>query len=135
MRIIGALLVAIVALGAAFACNNSTAPTSVVPANIVPSGVLSTTGCSVSGAIGQCSAFQGTAQNMSQGCAINVQGVITTFTSPGNVQIGSASWTYTGGKVTANQLIAFSGGQLTVGVPLIGGWVFQNNISFTSVAC
>jgi len=104
-------------------------------ANMQPTGTLTTTGCvAASATLANCATFQGTAQNVGTGCAANVRGVVTTHSSPGNVQIGSAPWTYLG-RVRAGETIAFSGGPLVVGVPLTGGWIYFNAISFDSVDC
>lgn len=115
--------------------NSPTAPT--LAANVIPTGNLSTVGCLIGAtpSLASCATFNGVAMNTGAGCASAVRGVITTYTVPGNQQIGSASWSYTGPTVKAGESIAFNGGPLSIGVPLIGGWVYLNAITFDSVRC
>lgn len=119
--------------------NDSTSPS--LTANMVSTGALTTTGCFITATptLGSCLTFNGTAQNQGPGCATSVRGVVTTYVNVGNnvagQQVGSAPWTYTGPTVRPNETIAFTGGPLTVGVPVLGGWVYVNNVTFSSVKC
>lgn len=115
--------------------NSPTAP-AIQPANIVAIGNLTTLGCFFTSdpTLAVCSVFNGVAQNTGAGCATNVRGVLTTYTVPGNLQVGSAAWSRAG-IVRPNEQIAFSGGPLTVGVPLTGGWMYLSNITWDNVAC
>jgi len=125
------------------ACSgSSTSPSTPPPsANVQPQGSVTTSACGASSQLFRCAAFSGTAMNMGPGCAANVRGVVTTYTTASNTsglaantQVGSAAWNHTG-IVRANEQIEFSGGPITIGAPLFGGWYYQNNLSWDSVTC
>jgi len=129
------LLLALVGLVAG--CGGTDNPIAPGPAaaSVVAVGNVSTTGCFLaSNGDAKCAVFNGVVQNAGPGCASNVRGVLLTYTAPGNVRIGSAEWKYVG-IVRPNEQLAFSGGPVTVGVPLVGGWFYFNNIAWDSVAC
>lgn len=129
-------LLLVLCLTAAACSGNDTPTTPTLAANVIPTGTLTTAACLPAGAtLSRCTTFSGTAMNTGAGCASGVHGVITTYAVPGNGQIGSAGWSYTGPTVKAGESIAFTGGPLTVGVPLSGGWVYLNAITFDSVRC
>jgi len=104
-------------------------------ASVVAVGNVSTTGCFLaSNGNAQCTVFNGVVQNAGPGCASNVRGVFLTYTVHGAPPVGSAAWSHAG-VMRPNEQLAFSGGPVTVGVPLVGGWFYFNDIAWDSVAC
>jgi hypothetical protein len=129
------LLLSLVGLVAG--CSGTDNPIAPGPAaaSVVTVGSVSTTGCFLaSNGDAKCAVFSGVVQNAGAGCANNVHGVFLTYIAPGTGPIGSAAWSHAG-MVRPSEQLAFSGGPVTVGFPLVGGWSYFNNIAWDSVAC
>ena len=129
------------------ACSGSSAsPTASTPAappaaNLVllANATLSVPGCapivtinlSLNQGTTTCLQFTGLMQNTGAGCATNVRGTTSTFTTAGQA-IGSAGWSYAT-IVRPGEQFAYSGGVLNVATN--GQWVFTTTAAWDTVAC
>ena len=124
-------------VGLVAGCSGTDNPIAPGPAaaSVVTVGSVSTTGCFLaSNGDAKCAVFNGVVQNTGPGCAGNVRGVFLTYMVHGAPPVGSAAWSHAG-IVRPNEQLAFSGGPVTVGFPLDGGWFYFNDIAWDSVAC